>query len=103
MPPPRLGVSGLYTDYMERRKYSGGDTGSISPAIPSPPPPVTTSTLERLRSKASGAFPIPPPAFPYSNGHINMVDMETKKSAVDMSNELNRCSGLNSHFNPLFP
>merc|ERR1719398_518738 len=48
-PPPRLGVSGLYTDYMERRKYS--ESGSISPpCIPSPPPPVTTSTLETARS-----------------------------------------------------
>merc|ERR1719192_1764493 len=104
-PPPRLGVSGLYTDYMERRKYS--ESGSISPpCIPSPPPPVTTSTLERLRSKAS-AFPLPPPAFPHSgdslrapppsfphcNGHINninMIDVDNKKSAVDVSNELNR-------------
>jgi len=104
-PPPRLGVSGLYTDYMERRKYS--ESGSISPpCIPSPPPPVTTSTLERLRSKAS-AFPLPPPAFPHSgdslrapppsfphcNGHINninMIDVDNKKSAVDVSNELSR-------------
>ena len=90
VPPPRLGVSGLYTDYMERRKYS--EAGSISPPnIPSPPPPVANSTLERLRSKASSsAFPLPPPSFPYNNGHINMIDIESKKSAVDMSHELNR-------------
>ena len=38
IPAPRLGVSGLYTDHMERRKYSMA--GSISPPnIPSPPPP----------------------------------------------------------------
>lgn len=86
--PPRLGVSGLYTDYMERRKYS--EAGSISPpCIPSPPPPVTTSTLERLRSKAS-AFPLPPPSFPHCNGHINMIDVDTKKSAVEASSELTR-------------
>merc|ERR1712032_573095 len=86
-------------------RYS--ESGSISPpCIPSPPPPVTTSTLERLRSKAS-AFPLPPPAFPHSgdslrapppsfphcNGHINninMIDVDNKKSAVDVSNELSR-------------
>ena len=30
-PPPRLGVSGLYTDHMERRKYS--NPPSVSPPV----------------------------------------------------------------------
>ena len=35
----------------------------------------------------------PPPSFPYTNGHINninMIDVDNKKSAVDVSNELSR-------------
>ena len=35
----------------------------------------------------------PPPSFPYTNGHINninMIDVDHKKSAVDVSNELSR-------------
>ena len=35
----------------------------------------------------------PPPSFPFTNGHINninMIDVDSKKSAVDVSNELSR-------------
>lgn len=85
IPAPRLGVSGLYTDHMERRKYSMA--GSISPPnIPSPPPPVNTSTLGRKHQ-----FPPPPlPNMLHCNGHINMIDVNDKKSAVEISNELTR-------------
>jgi len=85
IPAPRLGVSGLYTDHMERRKYSMA--GSISPPnIPSPPPPVNTSTLGRKHQ-----FPPPPlPNMLHCNGHINMIDANDKKSAVEISNELTR-------------
>ena len=53
-------------------------------------PPITfydplTSQGDSLRA--------PPPSFPHCNGHINninMIDVDNKKSAVDVSNELNR-------------
>jgi len=96
----RLGVSGLYTDHMERRKYS--TPASLSPPmIPSPPPPVNTSTLTRKhpfhaekQGLASGGGWVPPPTL-QCNGqmsNINMVDFKTpdKKSAIEASNDLTR-------------
>ena len=32
LPPPRLGVSGLYTDHLERRKYTADPPG-LSPPV----------------------------------------------------------------------
>lgn len=95
-PPPRLGVSGLYTDHMERRKYSNPPSVS-PPMIPSPPPPVNTSTLSRkhqfhAEQKAGQQGLLPPPPSRPCNGHINMVDfsIHDKKAAIEASNDLTR-------------
>ncbi|MAD20130.1 MAG: hypothetical protein CMJ52_08060 [Planctomycetaceae bacterium] len=92
--PPRLGVSGLYTDHMERRKYSIPASNSLSPPmIPSPPPPVNTSTLSRKHHfHAEKNVPLPPPPASHCNGHINMVDfnISEKQSAIEASNDLTR-------------
>jgi len=99
MAPPRLGVSGLYTDHMERRKYSTPPSHGLSPPmIPSPPPPVNTSTLSRKFRAEQGLPPPPPPVNQKNvnhcktNGHINMVDfnINDKKSALDASHDLTK-------------
>jgi len=84
IPAPRLGVSGLYTDYMERRRLCSGAGSSSPPDIPSPPPPVTTATLGRKHQLP----PPPPPNLLHCNGHINMANIKDKKTAFDISNEL---------------
>lgn len=104
---PHLGVSGLYTNHMERRagirKYSGGSI-SPPPDIPSPPPPVSTSTLDRLKKKNLGGMPPIPIPSTKCNGHIasgsanqnsiKLVPPELEKlevkSAVEISNELSK-------------
>jgi hypothetical protein len=97
-PPPHLGISGLYTEYLERRRKH-----SLSPPILSPPPPPLP--LDRLigggvlphhpppprrlcNGRAGGADPaayailylLPPPALSSNN----------KRSAAEMSHELSR-------------
>merc|ERR1711892_749355 len=91
---------------MERRagirKYSGGSI-SPPPDIPSPPPPVSTSTLDRLKKKNLGGMPPLPLTSTKCNGHITsggipnnikLVPPELEKlevkSAVEISNELSK-------------
>ncbi len=98
-PPPRLGVSGLYTEYLERRRKH-----SLSPPIPSPPPPPLP--LDRLIGVGGGLPHHPPPPPRLCNGHAGGAEAAAtaasldllpppalsgnKRSAAEMSHELSR-------------
>jgi hypothetical protein len=98
-PPPRLGVSGLYTDYLERRRRRQNSM-SPPPPIPSPPPP-PLDVSSRI-SGSSGLLPLHPPPPPrLCNGHGGsggvLFDLPPfgggsngKRSAAEMSQELSR-------------
>ncbi|XP_023321562.1 uncharacterized protein LOC111696241 [Eurytemora carolleeae] len=82
--PPRLGISGLYTDYMDRRNHSSGG-GSVSPTspIPTPPPPVHVSTLGRWGFPTNGISNGHPP---FSNSPP--MHIETSRELTRRINEL---------------
>jgi len=100
-PPPRLGVSGLYTEYLERRRkhsllppipsplpldrlIGGGNVGGGVPHHPPPPPRLCNGHAGDAETGATAASLdlLPPPALSSVNNN--------KRSAAEMSHELSR-------------